>query len=69
MVDRMTALRAMLRAGVALARSGKHAFQLIIDPYGNGPFALEQAGNGYVIRSALRDEGRPEVSLKVGDIA
>jgi hypothetical protein len=66
-VDRMTALRAMLRAGVALSRSGMNAFQLVIDPYGNGPFALEQVGKGYLIRSALKDEGRAEVSLQVGD--
>jgi hypothetical protein len=67
-VDRMTALRAMLRAGVALTRSGTQAFRLVIDPYGNGPFALEQAGNGYLIRSALADEGKPEVWLGVGNI-
>ena len=67
-VDRMMALRAMLSAGVALTRTGKHAFQIVNDPYGNGPFALEGTSSGYWIRSALKDEGRPEVVLPLGDI-
>ena len=61
MVDRMLALRAMLRAGVALVCGGEHAFHRVVDPHGNGPFELERRENGYVIRSALNDHGKPEV--------
>jgi hypothetical protein len=66
-VDRMLALRAMLKAGLALIRAGEPAFRLVTDPFDTGPFALEHIGNGYLIRSALKDVGRPEVTLVVGD--
>jgi hypothetical protein len=67
MVDRMRALRAMLAAGLALIRNGESAFLAVADPFGNGPFALERRGNGYLIRSALSVEAKPEVSLAIGD--
>jgi hypothetical protein len=66
-VDRMLALRAMLRAGVALIRAGETAFRAVTDPFGTGPFELERMGKGYLIRSALHDEGTSEVTLVVGD--
>jgi hypothetical protein len=69
MVDRMRALRAMLRAGLALVREGEPAFRAVADPFGDGPFDLERRGKGYRIRSALIDEGKPEVALAVGDAA
>jgi hypothetical protein len=67
MVDQMRALRVMLRAGIALVRSGEPAFLDVADPFGTGPFELHRSGMGFVIRSALRDEGRPEVGLAIGE--
>jgi hypothetical protein len=67
-VDRMLALRAMLKAGLALTRNGEPAFRLVTDPFSDGPFGLERIGDGYLIRSALDDEGKPEVMLEVGVI-
>jgi len=67
-VDRMRALRSMLHAGIILYRDGAPAFQLLPDPFGTGPFELERRGKGYLIRSALRDYGKPEVSLEIGDV-
>jgi len=67
-VDRMRALRAMLRAGLALVQNGEPGFRAVIDPYSNGPFGLERSGKGHLIRSALNDEGRPpEVTLGLGE--
>lgn len=66
-VDRMLALRVMLRAGLALVRAGEPAFRAVADPFGSGPFGLERRGNGYLIRSALNEDSRPEVTLTVGD--
>lgn len=66
-VDRMTATRALVRAGLALVRDGEAAFRAVLDPLGAGPFDLERRGRGHLIRSALRDEGRPEVALQVGE--
>lgn len=68
MVDRMHALRSMLRAGLAMVRDGDAAFQAQSDPFGSGPFDLERRGKGFLIRSALRDAGKPEVSLAIGDV-
>ncbi len=67
MVDRMGALRAMLRAGVALIRDGEAAFGAERDPFGTGAFGLERRRKAYRIRSALSDEAKPEVSLEIGD--
>ena len=67
-VDRMRALRSMLHAGLVLVRDGEIAFHAESDPFRNGGFALERRGNGYLIRSALHDEGKPEVSLQIGDV-
>ena len=66
-VDRMRALRSMLRAALALTTGGETAFLALTDPFGDGPFGLEHRGKGRIIHSALRDEGRPEVTLVVGD--
>ena len=66
-VDRMLALRAMLRAGVALIRDGELAFRMVKDPFGTGPFGLDRVGRGYEVRSALKDPGKPEVTLLVGE--
>ncbi len=66
-VDRMKALRAMLRAGIALVRDGEAAFRAVSDPFGTGPFGLERRGKGYLIRSALDDATKPEVTLSVGE--
>jgi hypothetical protein len=68
-VDKMRALRVMLGAGMALMRGGEAAFERIADPHGTGPFGLERRGKGFVIRSALRDAERPEVSLAIGAVA
>jgi hypothetical protein len=68
-VDRMRALRAMLHAGLVLVRDGEPAFRAESDPFGAGPFGLERRGKGYLIRSALNDGGKPEVSLEIGDLA
>jgi hypothetical protein len=69
MVDRMLALRAMLRAAVALTRDGEDAFRRVIDPHGEGPFDVERLQNGYLIRSALHDHGKPDVTLAIGAAA
>lgn len=66
-VDRMTSLRSMLRAGIALVRDGEAAFRAVSDPFGTGPFGLERRGKGYLIRSALDDATKPEVSLQIGE--
>jgi hypothetical protein len=66
-VDRMRALRSMLRAGVALIHEGEQAFRAELDPFGIGAFGLERRGKGYLIRSALNDTVKPEVSLGIGD--
>ena len=68
-VDRMRALRSMLQAGLVLVRDGQPAFLAQSDPFGTGPFGLERRGKGYLIRSALKDEAKPEVSLEIGDPA
>jgi hypothetical protein len=68
-VDRMRALRSMLHAGVTLVREGEPAFRAESDPFGTGAFGLERRGKGYLIRSALNDAGKPEVSLEIGDAA
>ena len=67
-VDRMRALadaprrtRPGPRWGTRLPRES--------DPFGTGPFGLERRGKGYLIRSALNDGGKPEVSLEIGDAA
>ncbi|WP_435018760.1 hypothetical protein TA3x_000745 [Tundrisphaera sp. TA3] len=67
MADRRIALRAMLRAGIALVRDGEPAFSRVADPFGAGPFGLERRGRGRVIRSAMADPEKPEVSLAIGD--
>ena len=66
-VDRMRTLRALTRAGLALVRDGEAAFRAVPDPFGPGPFALERRGRGFLIRSAQRDDDRPEVALSFGD--
>ncbi len=66
-VDRMLALRAMLRAGLALIRDGELAFRMVKDTFGTGPFGLVRLGKRYEIRSTLNDAGKPEVTLDLGD--
>lgn len=66
-VDRMRAIRAILRAGIALVRDGELAFRAEHDPFGNGAFSLERRENGYLIRSALSGDAQPEVKLQIGD--
>jgi hypothetical protein len=66
-VDRMRAMRSMLRAGIALVREGEPVVRAESDPFGTGAFGLEHLGKGYLIRSALADEGKPEVSFEIGD--
>jgi len=68
-VDRMRALRSMLRAGIALVRDGEPAFRAEPDPFGAGEFGLERRGNGWLIRSALDDDAKPEVSIEIGEPA
>jgi len=68
MVDRMHAIRTMLFAGLALIRDGEAAFRAISDPFGTGAFGLERGGkNGFLIRSGLVVESKPEVSLQIGE--
>jgi hypothetical protein len=69
MVDRMRALRSMLRAGLVLVRDGEALFVAVRDPFGSGTFGLERLGNGYRIRSALADRDKPEVTLTIGGAA
>jgi hypothetical protein len=69
MVDRMLAVRSMLRAGLALVRGGESAFRTVADPFGSGPFGLEPRRKGYLIRSAMSDEAKPELTLAIGDAA
>ena len=69
MVDRSRALRSMLRAGLAIFRNGEPAYRAVADPFGSGSFSLERRGKGYLIRSAMNDEGKPDVTLAVGDAA
>ncbi len=59
----------MDHAGIALVRGGEPAFRAESDPFGVGAFGLEHRGRGYLIRSALNDAGKPEVSLQIGDAA
>jgi hypothetical protein len=59
----------MLRAGLALFRNGEPAYRAVADPFGSGPFGLERRGKGYLIRSAMKDERKPDVTLAVGDPA
>jgi len=59
----------MLYAGIALGREGEAAFRAESDPFGTGAFGLERRGKGYLIRSALNDGGKPEMSLEIGDAA
>ena len=59
----------MLRAAVVLVRDGEPAFRAESDPFGTGAFGLERRGKGYLIRSALNDEEKPEMSLEIGDAA
>ena len=66
-VDRMRALRMMLHAGLVLIRNGEPDFRAEPDPFGPGGFGLERCGKGFLIRSAMNDEGKPEVSLEIGD--
>jgi hypothetical protein len=67
-VNRMTALRSMARAGLALVRGGEAAFATVDDPFGDGPHGLKRSGKGYLIRSSLVREGeRHEVTLAIGD--
>jgi hypothetical protein len=68
-VDRRRTMRAMLRAAIALVRDGEPAFRALADPFGDGPFGIEHCGKSYLIRSALIDEGRPDVTLTIGDPA
>jgi hypothetical protein len=68
-VDRVRALRSLVRAGIVLVRDGERAFRTESDPFGSGPFRLERRGKGCLIRSALNDEGKPEVSLEIGEAA
>jgi hypothetical protein len=66
-VDWMIAYRAMARAAVELVLGGEVAFRAVTDPFGSGPFTLEQRGTGYLIRSALRDEESfKEAMLDIG---
>jgi hypothetical protein len=67
-VDRMRAVRSILRAGLVLVRDGEPAFRAKSDPFRTGAFGLERRGKGYLIRSALNDPGRPEVSLEIGHV-
>jgi hypothetical protein len=64
--DRVRALRAKLRAGLALIRDGEPAFRSVADPFGDGPFGLERRGKVYCIRSALSEEGGPELAFTIG---
>jgi len=68
-VDRMRALRAILRAALVLVRDGEAAFGAEMDPFGTGGFALERRGKVSLIRSGLRDDDRPAVSLEIGGAA
>ena len=68
-VDRMKALLSILHAAVVLFRDGEAAFKAESDPFGTGGFRLQHRVNGYSIRSALDDQGRPEVSLEIGGAA
>jgi hypothetical protein len=68
-VDRMRALRAMLRAGLVLVRDGEPTFRTVSDPFGSGAFGLERCANGYLIRSEMNDPGKPCVTLSIGDAA
>ncbi len=65
-IDRMRAYRAMVHAGLILVRDGQPAFQAERDPFGTGEFQLERRGQGFLIRSSLRGDDRPEVSLVIG---
>jgi hypothetical protein len=69
-VDRMRALRSMMHAGLVLVlvRDGEAAFRAETDPFGTEGFMLERRGEGYLIRSAMKDEGKPEVNLQIGDM-
>jgi hypothetical protein len=66
-IDRVRAFRAMASAGVILVRDGEPAFRAERDPFGEGPFHLDQHGAGYLIRSALGDDRKPVASLAVGE--
>jgi hypothetical protein len=65
-VDRVRAIRMMLRAGITLMREGESGFRSQRDPFGTGAFGLQRRGEAYVIRSALNDDAKPEVKLELG---
>ena len=65
-VDRLQAHRAMIHAALVLVRDGEPACRALRDPYGPGGFDLDRRDHGWILRSALRDDDRPEVSLEVG---
>ncbi|WP_406693534.1 hypothetical protein V5E97_21110 [Singulisphaera sp. Ch08] len=65
-VDRMIALRSLIKAALVLLRQGQPAFRKHLDPFGKGPFGLTRRGQVDLIRSALSDESRQEVSLEIG---
>ncbi len=67
MVDWMRALRSMLHAGLVLVRDGELAFRAVSDPFGPGGFTLEFQRKGQLIRSALNDAGKPEMTLQIGE--
>jgi hypothetical protein len=65
-VDYMSVLLSMALAGVVLVREGESGFRRILGPFGVGSFGLERRGEGWVIKSALKDEGRPDVVFVIG---
>jgi hypothetical protein len=52
-----------------LIRDDEPAVRAVSDLFGPNPFGLERRGRGYLIRSASNDDGKPKVSLEIGDAA
>ena len=60
------AVRRMLDAGIAVVDGGPGRLREFVDPYGAGPFDIEQKEHGFELRSALLRRNVP-VTLRVGE--
>jgi hypothetical protein len=56
-----------LRANLTSTEALIGAFRLVTDRHGKGPFEVERREKGFLIRSALNDDGKPQVTLAIGE--
>lgn len=65
-VDRTATLWLMLRAAILRFNGDLPGFAAIRDPGGDGPFACTDREGGFLLESALRDEGTQAITLEFG---